>query len=87
MNLFNWLGVQDIILLAFSHIILSNEDWYKVIWGDKISGEWELGRLSKSSIELYKPIESLKLQPEVYRTLVELVWSKKLSDFLKKDSK
>ncbi len=84
MKLFKWSGAGDIILFAFS----ADDSWNtKVIWGDKVSGEWNTGKLSENNFKLYDHIETIKLPPIVYRSLIEFIWSKKFSNFLKKDLK
>jgi hypothetical protein len=87
MKLFKWVGAKDIILLPFTRILFRDDVSYKIIWGDKTSGEWESANLPEVSLKLYKPMENVKLQPVSYKTLVEFIWSKKFSDFLKKTLK
>jgi len=85
MKLFKWAGSYDVILFAFSSNTFAGDNWYKIIWGDKTSGGWDVGKLSESSFVLYDPIDNhLKLQSEVYRSLIEFIWNKKFSDFLTK---
>ena len=49
---------------------------------------YNAGKLSESNLELYNnpiTIKSLTLQPVVYRSLIEYMWSNKFSDFLESD--